>query len=338
MHESQKTRFWEVDLLRGLAVVMMIVFHLFYDLNYFGIYRVDISSGFWFYFPRITAGLFILLVGVSLALSYSRTEMQGRKDRIFIKLLKRGLWIFSLGMVVTVVTYLFVEERFIVFGILHFIGVSIILSYPFLRLKALNLGLGAAAIGLGLYLQGLSFPYPWLLWLGLAPDGFYTLDYIPLFPWFGVVLLGIFLGSSLYGGYQRKFILSDLSGLALPGALCLLGRNSLLIYLIHQPLIIAALVLLGGASFLPETASKCLFQIARSWNSPQHPQAKNTRLLIPKRVFYEWISFYERKRSQRYSSRPGGGRGPEERPAHRQEDTRNSERDPDQLVLSSPRH
>jgi uncharacterized membrane protein len=251
MQEYQKMRFWEVDLLRGLAVVMMVAFHLFYDLNYFGIYRVDISSGFWFYFPRMTAGTFILLVGVSLYLSYSRAKMQGQgqEDRMFIRLLKRGLWIFSLGMVVTVVTYLLVEERFIVFGILHFIGVSIILAYPFLRIKALNLGLGIAAIGLGIYLQGLSFPYPWLLWLGLAPDGFYTLDYIPLFPWFGVVLVGIFLGGSLYGKYQRRFTLPDISGSALPGALCLLGRNSLFIYLVHQPLIVAALVLLGVVSF-----------------------------------------------------------------------------------------
>ncbi len=249
MQENQKMRFWEVDLLRGLAVVMMIVFHIFYDLNYFGIYRVDISSGFWFFFPRIIAGIFILLVGVSLSLSYSRAEVLGRKDRIFRRLLKRGLWIFSLGMAVTVVTYLLVEERFIVFGILHFIGISIILAYPFLKLKALNLGLGAAAIGLGLYLQSLSFPFPWFLWLGLAPDGFYTLDYIPLFPWFGVVLAGIFLGNALYGKYQRRFTLLDLSGSALPGALCLLGRSSLFIYLIHQPLIVAALVIMGKAYF-----------------------------------------------------------------------------------------
>lgn len=249
MQESQKMRFWEVDLLRGLAVVMMVIFHLFYDLNYFGIYSIDTSSGFWFYFPRITVGLFILLVGISLTLSYSRAEIQGREDRMFIKLLKRGLWIFSLGMAVTVVTYFLVKERFIVFGILHFIGVSIILAYPFLRLKALNLALGAAVIVLGLYLQSLSFPYPWLLWLGLAPNGFYTLDYIPLFPWFGVVLAGIFLGNSLYEDYERRFILPDLSGTAPAGVLCLLGRNSLFVYLIHQPLIVAALFLLGEASF-----------------------------------------------------------------------------------------
>src|SRR5512138_3704452 len=116
MHESLKMRFWEVDLLRGLAVVMMVVFHFFYDLNYFGIYRVNVSSGFWFYLARITAGLFILLVGVSLALSSSRAEMQGRsRTQIFMGLLERGLWIFSLGLLVTVATYFLMRDEFIVF-------------------------------------------------------------------------------------------------------------------------------------------------------------------------------------------------------------------------------
>ncbi len=249
MHESLKMRFWEVDLLRGLAVVMMVAFHFFYDLNYFGIYRVNVSSGFWFYFARITAGLFILLVGVSLVLSSSRAEMQGKRGaQVFMGFLKRGLWIFFLGLVVTVATYLLVGDGFIVFGILHFIGISIILAYPFLRLKAWNLIFGAAVIAIGFFLQSQSVSSPWLLWLGLAPVGFYTLDYIPIFPWFGVVLIGIFLGNALYKGYRRQFVLPDLSGTALAGALGLLGRNSLFIYLIHQPLIVAGLVLLGDAS------------------------------------------------------------------------------------------
>ncbi len=252
MHEdkSQKARFWEVDLLRGTAVIMMVVFHFIYDLDYLNIFSANLSSGFWFFFARITAGLFILLVGVSLSLSTSRSEVRGERDRIFIGLLKRGLWIFALGMMVTAATYLLVEDEFIVFGILHFIGLSIILSYPFLTLspRALNLVFAAAAIAAGVYLQSRSYPFPWLLWLGLAPEDFYTLDYVPLLPWFGVVLIGIFLGQVLYRGYERRFPLPDLSGLSLPGALCLLGRNSLFIYLIHQPLIVASLILIGYAS------------------------------------------------------------------------------------------
>lgn len=253
MHESEslKGRFWEVDLTRGLAVIMMIVFHFVYDLDYFGIRSSNISTGFWFYFARATAGLFILLVGISLVLSTSRAEMQGKRGQIFAGLLKRGLWIFFLGAIVTLATYILVGDGFIVFGILHFIGISIILAYPFLSLRprAMNLVFGAAAIAIGLFLQARSYPTPWLLWLGLAPEGFYTLDYVPIFPWFGVVLIGIFLGGVLYGGYRRNFPLPDISGSFSARLLCIMGQNSLIIYLVHQPLIVATLVLLGYASY-----------------------------------------------------------------------------------------
>lgn len=273
MNERLKVRFWEVDLLRGIAVIMMIAFHFFFDLSYFGLYSIDTYSGFWFYFARITASIFILLVGVSLALSASRAEkqeeqeeqdaqekqgtqkMQSKGRQIFFRLLKRGLWIFSLGMIVTLVTYLFLKEGFIVFGILHFIGISIIIAYPFLKLERLKLGRlklgglnligGLLIIIAGLYLQNLSFGFPWLLWLGLTPQGFYTLDFFPLFPWFGVVLVGLFLGGYFYEDYKRRIDLPDLSSSFFARPLTFLGQNSLLIYFIHQPLLIFALYLLG---------------------------------------------------------------------------------------------
>lgn len=267
MNERLKVRFWEVDLLRGIAVIMMISFHFFFDLSYFGLYGVDTYSGFWFYFARITAGIFVLLVGVSLALSASRREeqeaqeaheaqgkqkakMQGQGRETFLLFLKRGLWIFFLGMIVTLVTYLLLKEGFIVFGILHFIGISIIIAYPFLKLERLKLG-GLNLIGglliivAGLYLQNLSFGFPWLLWLGLTPEGFYTLDFFPLLPWFGVVLVGLFLGGYFYEGYQRRIDLPDLSASPFVRPLAFLGQNSLLIYLIHQPLLICALYFMG---------------------------------------------------------------------------------------------
>jgi uncharacterized membrane protein len=115
MHESLKMRFWEVDLLRGLAVVMMVAFHFFYDLNYFGIYRVNVSSGFWFYFARITAGLFILLVGVSLVLSSSRRRCKAEGGAGIHGVPEEGSLDILLGLVVTVATYLLVGDGFIVF-------------------------------------------------------------------------------------------------------------------------------------------------------------------------------------------------------------------------------
>ncbi len=241
-----KGRFWEIDLIRGLAVVMMVLFHLAYDLSFFGIYALDIYSGFWFYFARITASIFILLVGVSLVLFASRSVNNGQGE-LRIKLLKRGTKIFSLGLGITAITYILIGKGFIIFGVLHFIGLSIILAYPFLNFKKLNMVMGVIIIAVGLYLQNFAFGFPWLLWLGLSPMGFYTVDYFPLLPWFGLVLIGIYLGNALYCGNKRKVELPDLSSNAFVRPIILLGRNALAIYLVHQPLIILILYLLGIA-------------------------------------------------------------------------------------------
>ena len=244
--DSLTIRFWEVDLLRGLAVVMMVLFHLAFDLSYFGIYELDMHSWFWIFLARVTAFLFILLVGVSLTLSREKAELQGRTEGLRRRLCKRGIWIFGLGMVVTAATYSLVGQGFIVFGVLHLIGVSIPLAYPFLRLRLANFIPGLLFILLGWRLQDLSAANPWLLWLGLAPEGFYSLDYLPLLPWFGVVLMGTALGDLLYRGYKRRIDLPDLGGALVVRPLAFLGRNSLLIYFLHQPALIA-LLYAGGA-------------------------------------------------------------------------------------------
>lgn len=242
MGENLEERFWEIDFLRGFAVIMMIVFHLFYDLNYFGGYDFNLHSGFWSYFARSTATLFIFLVGVSLTLSFSRTKRaQKVRKRLYMKYLKRGLRVFSWGLIITLITRIFLRQGFVIFGVLHLIGISIILAYPFLKLGSWNLLIGIIFISLGMYLKNLTFDFPWLIWLGLMPEHFYAVDYFPIFPWFGVVLIGLFFGNLLYPNYTRRFKLLDLSKFSFIRLFCFLGRHSLLIYLIHQPILIALL-------------------------------------------------------------------------------------------------
>jgi uncharacterized membrane protein len=241
-------RFWEIDLLRGLAILMMVTYHLIFDLTYFGIYSFNVSSGFFWGFARVTAFIFIFLVGVSLTLSYSRVEIRGKnqeKTKLFSKYLKRGLKIFSLGLLITLATWLFIPQDFIIFGILHFIGVAIILEYPFLNKKYLNLILGIIFIIIGSILTQFTVTYPWLIWLGLKPAEFVTVDYFPLLPWLGVVSLGLFAGKMLYTNYKRRYYLPDLSKNLLIRGFSFIGRHSLLIYLIHQPILIIVLYLLG---------------------------------------------------------------------------------------------
>jgi len=247
MVESPTVRFWEVDLLRGVAIVLMVLYHLVFDLNYFAVYDIDVSSGFWLAVARAAASLFLLLVGLSLTLSHSRARLLGQEDGYFSRLLKRSVWILGLALGVTVVTYLFIGRGFIVFGVLHLIGLSLLLAYPFLRLQRANFIFGLLFILLGIYLQKIGVSFPWLLSLGLTPTGFYSIDYFPVFPWLGVILLGMGLGGLFFPGYRRRIALPDFSGSPLVRSLAFLGRNSLSIYLVHQPVMIA-IMCLGGVS------------------------------------------------------------------------------------------
>ncbi len=230
-------RFWEVDAARGVAILMMVVYHLTFDLYAFGGYDVDAVTGFWARFADATASLFLFLVGVSLAIS-SRRGGGG-----FRKYLLRGLRIFGYGMLLTAI-FLAFGIGIVAFGILHLIGVSIVLSYPFLKLRFANLALGAVIFAAGLYVQaGDPTGSAWLLPFGVVPEGWAMPDYRPLLPWFGVVLIGLFFGNVIYGDGRRP---ARLPGAApvLARPLLPLGRNSLAIYLVHQPVMIVLLAAL----------------------------------------------------------------------------------------------
>ncbi|HEX2181960.1 MAG TPA: heparan-alpha-glucosaminide N-acetyltransferase [Rubrobacteraceae bacterium] len=234
-----------MDAARGVAIAMMVVYHLTYDLDYFGGYPIESTSGFWARFADATAGAFLFLVGVSLAISYSRASA-GRPGRsLFGKYLLRGLRILAYGMALTVVFFL-LGMGVVAFGILHLIGVSIILAYPLLKYRFANLLLGLSLIAVGVYMriEGLSSESPWLLPFGVVPENLVMPDYRPLLPWFGVVLLGVFAGNVFYGGGWRPALFAGKSPAA-ARPLLPLGRNSLFIYLVHQPILIALLAALG---------------------------------------------------------------------------------------------
>ncbi|MBN1763249.1 MAG: DUF1624 domain-containing protein [Methanomicrobia archaeon] len=247
MTRTMDERLWELDALRGIAILMMIAFHVLFDLDYFGIATFDVKAGFWFYFARATATIFLLLVGISLTLSYSRALQHVKKpeqQKLYRKYLTRGSKIFAWGLVITAMTRIFLRDGFVVWGILHCIGISIIVAYPVVKLRYGNLVLGLGLVALGMYVKSITVTLPWLLWLGVTPDKFHSVDYFPILPWLGVVLIGVFLGNSLYTNYTRGFKLHDRSQVEGIRLLRFLGRHSLLIYLIHQPLLITALYLI----------------------------------------------------------------------------------------------
>jgi uncharacterized membrane protein len=243
-------RFWEVDAARGVALLMMVVYHLAYDLDNFGGYAIRSTSGFWALFADVTAFAFVFLVGVSLAISFSREERAGKRGQAsFGKYLRRGLRIFAYGMMITLVFWT-LDYGVVLFGILHLIGVSIVLAYPFVGLRLVNAFAGLSVIAAGAYLRMNDVAVGGavgilLAPLGVVPEGLFMPDYRPLLPWFGVVLLGLFAGNVLYAGRSPAKTAADFPRASPARWLGFLGRHSLPIYLLHQPALIAALWALG---------------------------------------------------------------------------------------------
>jgi uncharacterized membrane protein len=238
-----KERLASVDAVRGVAIVFVALYHLIYDLDNLAGYPIASTTGFWGAFADFSAFMFVFLVGVSLSLSFSRAQSDG----LFLKYLRRGLRIFAYGMLVTLVFWA-LDFGWVIFGILQLIGVSIVLAYPFMRLRYANLILGMLLVAVGAYLQiaGVSSDSAWLAPLGIAPEGLFMPDYRPLVPWFGVVLLGLFTGNVVLE--QGKRIPTP----AKPGPLkplAFLGRHTLFVYLVHQPVIVASLAALGIVEF-----------------------------------------------------------------------------------------
>jgi uncharacterized membrane protein len=244
MYMDDLSRYQEIDLLRGIAILMMVVFHTLFDLNFFSVFPVEVANGFWRYFAFATATLFLLVAGISLTLSRARMPSPVSPTQVIKKFFLRGAGIFLLGLLVTLCTWIYLKEGFIVFGILHLIGISVMLSPLFFWLKKRAVPAGLFCIGIGYFIAPVHGPI-WLLPLGIHPASFWSVDYEPLFPWFGCVLIGMGLGNYLYRNGRRQFVVPDIPVIIIR-PLAFLGRHSLVIYLIHQPIIILLLAALTG--------------------------------------------------------------------------------------------
>lgn len=263
--------FWELDALRGVAIIMMVTYHLLFDLDRLIPFTaaiehpfLDIYHPFWDLFQKATAYTFVTLAGVSSAVAYhsaaGRTRPPAqRRARQY----KRGLIVFCWGMVLTLITWLvFRGGAYIQFGILHMIGLGLVVCAPLLGNRWLVLATGALSGTAGLWL---SCP-PWLaefglwlschptwdgwlaefgFWLGFQPAGYAALDYVPFLFYFGLFLLGSFLGILRYRGRTPPPVRSPVAQTAPVRWLETLGQHSLAIYLIHQPVLLAVLLLLS---------------------------------------------------------------------------------------------
>jgi uncharacterized membrane protein len=217
-----------LDLARTLAIVCMVIFHFTFDLALFGHIPADtIGQPLWYYFARMVAGSFLFLSGISLWLAHG----QGVQWRAFWT---RFAKIAAAAVLVTLASIWFVPGGTIWFGILHAIAAASLLGLVALRLPwPVTLALAALIFAAGWGPRFPAFDPLWLVWTGLAESRPMMGDYVPLIPWAAPALAGIALAKALrIDRWQGAAPNRALRVLAFP------GRHSLVIYLIHQPILI----------------------------------------------------------------------------------------------------
>lgn len=234
-HSSSLGRIPLFDVLRGSAIALMVLYHACFDLNYHGLTHFNFNHDpFWLGFRALILSMFLGLVGISLALATTG----GFNPRRYFRRLG---WLAACAILVSLSSRMLFPESWIFFGVLHFILVASILGLAFLRLYWINLGTGGLLILAGLTLQHPLFDQPWMQWIGLMTHKPITEDYVPLLPWFGVVLLGLFSGKFFLRSDWSRPLSAWRGDPAAARILTLAGRHSLLIYMAHQPVLMGLL-------------------------------------------------------------------------------------------------
>ncbi|HEV2220264.1 MAG TPA: heparan-alpha-glucosaminide N-acetyltransferase [Casimicrobiaceae bacterium] len=221
-----------LDTLRGIAIVAMATYHLCFDLRYFGFLRADLEYDWrWIAARTLILSTFLLVAGASMVLADRDRQSAPRRW-----LAHAGV-IAAAALAVSAGSFLMFPQTWIWFGVLHAIAASLVIARPFVRRPAIAIAAGVAIIVAGLAFQSAAFDNRALGWLGFMTAKPATEDYVPLFPWTGVLLLGTGLGHLLVR--TRFAVLAPLEHA--PRLLALLGRHSLAVYLLHQPILIGAL-------------------------------------------------------------------------------------------------
>jgi uncharacterized membrane protein len=224
-----------IDVVRGVAILAMVVYHFSWDLSANSLIAVDVSVDLgWRIFARTIAATFLVLVGLNLVLA----ERNGFRAAPYFR---RLAIILAAAVVVSAGTYWFQPESFVFFGILHCIAATSILALPFIRAPVWLTAIVAVFFLAGAhFLAGPFFDSYWWYWLGLSTDPPITVDYVPIFPWFGAVLFGVVAGRLVLGHLEWPLWRWRGDG-RIARLLALAGRWSLALYLIHQPILVGIL-------------------------------------------------------------------------------------------------
>ena len=225
---NSKSRIWELDALRGVCILCVIVVHFLFDLSFFG--GLELTLPAWYVFLQEYGGaIFVVLSGCCATL--------GSKS------VRRGLIVFACGMLITAVTYgmyrlgMSGADVVVRFGVLHLLGLCMIVYPAFKKLSPAALAvLGLFIAVTGYVIRGVLVPQRWLFPLGLTYEGFTSSDYFPLFPQLGYFLIGAAVGKTAYRK-KRTLLPGTFQHTPIARFFCWCGRQSLFIYLLHQPIV-----------------------------------------------------------------------------------------------------
>ncbi len=238
--ETKKNRIPLIDTVRAITVISMVVYHLMWDLVYIYGYDFGFYKGRTGYiWQQSICWTFILLSGFCWSLGKNK--------------LKRGFTVFLAGLIVSVVTYIFMPSNKIVFSVLTMLGSMMLIMIPLEKLlkkiphiiggilstilffitRNINDGfLGFEGINIlrmpeELYANYLS------AYIGFPPRNFSSADYFSIIPWGFLFITGYFV----YQIFKKYDIDEKLSRIGSIAPLNVIGKNSLIIYMLHQPII-----------------------------------------------------------------------------------------------------
>ncbi len=229
-----KSRFFEIDVYRGTAIIMMVVFHILYDLNAHQITDFPIfTHAFWRVYRECISFLFLGLVGFCL----HQEHQEGIRWKKFAL---RTVRVSMAAACVSVGTYIYAPQKPILFGILHFIASGSLAALPFLNKKRASFFFGGLILAMGyigLICEG-RYRIPYLEWIGFGASSMPTLEIFPFIPFFGYILLGMGMSQTTDLKSNRYYYL-DIPQNPLTRFLAFCGRHPLTIYLTHQPILVS---------------------------------------------------------------------------------------------------